>query len=332
MNKTKDLILISKKQADTFLKNELHMAYEIIKKTYLDFFNAKSINPPSTFLWYDNETRSRIIGLAAYLGDKNTCPGIKWIASCPENISKGLPRASALIILNDYETGFPLAIIDGATISALRTSLSALLALAHLHSGKEIPYLGIIGCGFIAKTFVLCAKALGWKINNILLNDTNQEKAMVFAQNISSDITVQLEKNLNDLLQKSDALLFATTEVNPYIHDPNLFKEGATILNISLRDIGQEIVLSSYNIVDDIEHVLSANTAPHRAYIESRNKDFIAGSIAELILGTTKPSGNKLKIFSPMGMGVLDIALANLVLSHYLTHKSPNIIHNFFEV
>lgn len=329
MNIGEDLILIPKSYIEDFFKTHLFQAFQATKEAYLQFHHGQAINPPSNFLWYNDEERSRIIGLSAYIKKENSHPGIKWISSSPNNITRGLPRASGVIILNDFKTGYPIAVLEASLISALRTALSALLALEYLQSNKKISRMGIIGSGVIASHVIQCAKNLGWEITSLCVYDQQEERSEAFLTQ-HSYIAPGEKATLDDVLAKSDVILFATTVTTPYISTPKLFKKNSIILNLSLRDIGPEVILSAYNIVDDIEHVLAANTAPHLAFLQSGNKDFIAGSLASLIEGTIKNPAHELKIFSPMGMGILDIALANLV---FLSHaKAPQslVVQNFF--
>jgi ornithine cyclodeaminase/alanine dehydrogenase-like protein (mu-crystallin family) len=81
---------------------------------------------------------------------KMTTRGIKWISSFPGNHLQKLPRASAVIILNDMNTGFPYACIEGSRISAARTAASAALGARLLHRRNEGQRLGVIGCGLIS--------------------------------------------------------------------------------------------------------------------------------------------------------------------------------------
>lgn len=92
-----------------------------------------------------------------------------------------------------------------------------------------------------------------------------------------------------------------------------------------------EILLASNNVVDDIEHVLNANTAPHLAYKISGNKNFINCNAYELINGYKNFDSNKLTIFAPMGMGILDLMLANYIYEMSQTQNLDIEIKNFFE-
>ena len=101
-------------------------------------------------------------------------------------------------------------------------------------------------------------------------------------------------------------------------------------MNISLRDLLPEIILNSNNIVDDVEHVLNANTSPHLAQLVCGNHEFINCSISQLIDGYNNFDFSKPIVFSPMGMGVLDLAVANYVYTRAVKENLCLEIKNFF--
>lgn len=329
MKITSDLLFLTREKIDTYFLHHIDQAFHEIKQTYHAFKEGKAANPPSSFLWYDEENKSRIIALPASIekGTKKAL-GIKWISSCPNNIKHDLPRASALIILNDDITGFPVAVLEGATISALRTALSALIAVENLHQSKTIETLGIVGCGRIASQVVHCLQVLGWTIKSIRLYDLDHSRTSEFAANVFPDAVCC--ETLAEVTLTSSILLFATTAVTPYLLETESFKKETIILNLSLRDLGPTVILDAFNIVDDIEHVLHANTSPHLAFLQCGHKQFIHGTLAALMAGDVELAHHQLKIFSPMGMGILDLALANLVYAHYENHIDGECINNFF--
>jgi ornithine cyclodeaminase/alanine dehydrogenase len=72
--------------------------------------------------------------------------GVKWVSGYPENYKRGLPYISGLLILNDDETGLPLAVMDCTWITAARTGAATALAAKYLaRPGAET--VGILGCG-----------------------------------------------------------------------------------------------------------------------------------------------------------------------------------------
>lgn len=307
--------------------------YEIIKQTYLAHFLKTINNPPSYFLKFPEKPNSRIIALPAAICDPQTkLAGIKWIGSYPRNIENNLPRASAVIILNDYDTGFPYACLEGSIISAVRTSYSAVLASEYLHQHKmKISVLGIVGTGYIAKNIYNCFRAKNWEIENIFIYDSNYQRAEKFANEINIDNKINCKPTtIEKLLQSSSAIVFCTTALEPHINDLSLFKHKPIILHISLRDLSPEIIQNMDNIVDDIDHVLNANTSVHLAYKKANHIDFIKGTLGELIYGKAVPSKDKATIFSPMGMGVLDLTVANFLYQKAQEKNKTNEIKEFF--
>src|SRR5829696_5216591 len=105
--------------------------------------------PNCPFLRFPGNSVDRIIPKTAFLGGQFQAAGIKWIASFPANLGKGLERASAVLILNSTETGLPLAIMEGSVISACRTAASAALAATTLRGKLPATAVGILGCGLI---------------------------------------------------------------------------------------------------------------------------------------------------------------------------------------
>jgi ornithine cyclodeaminase len=98
-----------------------------------------------------------------------------------------------------------------------------------------------------------------------------------------------------------------------------------------LRDLAPEILISSNNIVDDVDHVLNANTSPHLVYQKTGNKNFINCTVYELINGYNNFDIKKPIIFSPMGMGILDLMVANYLYEEAQRQNLNIEINNFFQ-
>ena len=85
------------------------------------------------------------------------------------------------------------------------------------------------------------------------------------------------------------------------------------MLHVSLRDLAPEILLASTNIVDDVEHCLKANTSPHLAEQLTGNRDFLDGTLDDVMAGRVTVPADRPVVFSPFGLGVLDLAVGKYV-------------------
>ncbi len=316
--------IIAAKAIDKIINDNPNTIYEIIKNTYLSFEKGTAKNPPSYFLGFDGESKTRIIALPATLNDNNKVAGIKWIGSNPDNYKVGLERASAVIILNDYHNKYPLACLEGTVISAVRTAYSAVLAAEYMHPEKKsAANVGIVGAGVIAKNIVKSFGNLKWNIGKYTLCDKSSVNSYNFKNSFSHNYNFEINNNITHLIKTCDLIVFTTNALTPYINEKECFSHNPTVLHISLRDLSPEILYNSCNYVDSIEHVLQANTSVDLTFKKYNNTRFIKGTLAQLIKKNSSISTTKPRIFSPMGMGVLDLAIANHV---YNTVQSDEYI------
>jgi len=72
--------------------------------------------------------------------------GVKWVSGFPDNFKKSLPYISGLLILNDFDSGLPLAVMDCVWITAMRTGAASALSARYL-ARADAAVLGVLGCG-----------------------------------------------------------------------------------------------------------------------------------------------------------------------------------------
>ena len=140
--------------------------FAAVEAAYRLHASGNTLNPDSYFLRYPDRPSARIIALPAHLGGAIQKSGIKWISSFPENRASNLARASAVLILNDAATGYPLACIEASLISATRTAASAALAAEHISPNPFEGTLGVVGAGVIARTTVEWLLFRNWKFHD----------------------------------------------------------------------------------------------------------------------------------------------------------------------
>ena len=259
---------------------------------------------------------------------------MKWIASYPENVQRGIPRASAVLILNDGETGYPFACLEASVISAMRTAASAALAAHHLHSrDHRAKCLGIIGTGLIARHVFRVLQGTGWQFDEVRLYDHDRASAESLATRIrtlgfAGRVTVTTTNK--DVLAESDLIVFATTAATPHVQNQDFLASCPTVLHLSLRDLSPEVVLAANNVVDDVEHVMSAGTSVQLAEQASGSRGFVTGSLAALMNGQCSLEQGKATVFSPFGLGILDVALGAWIYERASASGALVKIPNFF--
>ncbi|GAB6902692.1 2,3-diaminopropionate biosynthesis protein SbnB [Kineosporia succinea] len=303
---------------------------DLVRETYLLHRDGGTINPDSYFLRFPEKPDSRIIALPAYVGGDVQLAGLKWIASFPANIRSGVPRASAVLVLNDYVTGYPVACLEAATISSARTAASAALAAAALRpSGYQGTRIAVVGAGIIARNICDFLEAAGCAPDSYVVHDIDPVAAAALAEHVRKSIgrPVTVTPDLADALA-AETVVLATTALEPYVTTP--FTAGQLVLNISLRDLAPEVLSAAHNVLDDVEHCLKANTSPHLTEQLTGNRDFVDGTLADVLAGDLAVEQDRPIVFSPFGLGVLDIAVGAYVVQQARTAGTAVAVPDFF--
>jgi ornithine cyclodeaminase len=89
------------------------------------------------------------------------------------------------------------------------------------------------------------------------------------------------------------------------------------------------VILASQNIVDDVDHCLKAGTSLHLTETAMGNRDFISGTLVD-VLNKKCTLDDRTRIFSPFGLGVLDLAVGDLVLKTAIASNSAIAFPEFF--
>ncbi len=329
-----ELSIINGKTAFDIIRAHRADCIDVVRDAYLAHDHGQSVNPDSYFLRFPEKPDCRIIALPAYLGDGCQVAGLKWIASYPGNVQRGIPRASAVLVLNSYETGYPFAILENSIISAARTAASAALAAYWLNGrARRARSLGIVGTGFIARYVYDFLVDTGWAIDEVRLYDTSpleSEKFRKTACRSEHHRAVMVDPDATRLLSASDLIVFTTVASAPHIADASLFEHNPLVLHISLRDLAPEILLSSQNVVDDVEHVMKANTSPHLTEQRTGDRSFVTGTLAEIMQGRRSVDRSRPIIFSPFGMGILDVAVGKWVYDKAVAAGRDQRLSDFF--
>jgi len=131
-----------------------------------------------------------IHAMPAYI-PKLESAGIKWVSGYPANQSKGLPYISGLLILNDPDTGLPLAVMDASWITAMRTGAATAVAAKYL-ARPQSSSVGIIACGVQGRSN-LEALACLFNIDTVMAFDVYPQVAEKYAAEMRAKLGIPIE-------------------------------------------------------------------------------------------------------------------------------------------
>ncbi len=326
--------VITGAQVQQALRGREKEIVELVEATYRLHGGGDSVNPPSYFLRFPDRPSSRIIALPASIGGDQRVDGLKWVSSFPDNVAAGIPRASAVLILNDHDTGYPFACLEASIINATRTAASAALAADRLSRGRPRPTrIGFFGTGLIARYIETFLTGTGWTFDEIGVHDTAPDSAAGFRGHLERTGTaapITVHDTAEDLIRSSDLIVFATVAGTPHVHERSWFDHDPLVLHVSLRDLDPDILLTAANVVDDVEHCLKADTSPHLAEQRTGSRAFLTGTLDDVITGRVTLPADQPVIFSPFGLGVLDLAVGKYVYDRTAASGGLHAVEDFF--
>jgi len=329
-----DILILKADEILSLLEGQELEIIRTVRLAYEAHAGGDSSLPHSTFLNFPADQRNRIIALPAYLGDEFGVAGIKWVSSFPGNLERGLDRASAVVILNSSETGRPEAVIEGSVISAKRTAASAALAAQRLTTGNHVERMGLLGGGLINFEIARFVLAACPEVKVLTVFDLDPNRAKHFARKCRQafgHVKLEIAEDVETLFGNNSLISIATTAARPHLFDLSACAPGSTILHISLRDLSPELILASDNIVDDVSHVCRAQTSLHLAEQQTGQRDFIRCTLADILKerAPARRDDRSIAVFSPFGLGVLDIALGKLVCEMARSQSRGSLINSF---
>lgn len=116
--------------------------------------------------------------------------GIKWVSGFIENSKRDLPYITGLLILNDVETGLPLAVMDCVWITAMRTGAATALSARYL-ARPESSVVGILGCGVQGRTNLEALRVL-FPVKKVMAYDVDAGIAQRYAKEMEARFGVEV--------------------------------------------------------------------------------------------------------------------------------------------
>jgi alanine dehydrogenase len=258
--------------------------------------------------------------MPAFIGGMRAL-GLKVVTVYPKNPERfGLPTILATIMLNDPETGAPLAVMDGAYVTAMRTGAVSGVATKYL-ARRDANVAGIFGAGVQART-QLWAIAEARQLTRAKVFDIDSKRADQFCKEMSEKLGIEVVRSgsAEDTIKGSHIIATATTSKTPIFEgrwlEPGMHVNGIGSHSPDARELDTETIRRCKIVVDQREAAskeagdLMTPVAEGAITWES-----IHAELGEIVTGRkpARTSESEITLFKSVGLALQDISTAQMV-------------------
>ena len=281
---------------------------------------GQTVIEPRVHLEPDPAFRGHFNVLRGYVAPMNLA-GVKIVGDYIDNYKHGLPSEMALLNLFDPRTGMPVAILDAAGITDMRTGAVTAIGAKHL-ARKNSRVLGHVGARGTAYWTVRLLDRL-FQFAEIRVHSRRKESRDAFAAQLSKDLgkPVLATEDWQSCVEGADIVVEASRLENPTpLLKTEWIKPGALVVpygtmsavELSLTDIMSKV------IVDDWGQCRTGKLGALRAHIEAGKltENTLHGELAEVVVGkkTGREREDETILFWHRGLSLSDIALGHAML------------------
>jgi alanine dehydrogenase len=296
-------LLLDRNAVNTLMK--MSDVVHVVEEVFKIMGEGKANMPPKLYLSVEH-------------GDFRAMPaalpgaaGMKWVNVHPRNPSRNLPSVMAIVVYNDPDTGYPLAIMDATEITAYRTGATAAVASKYL-ARKNSRTIGVIGAGHQAYTQILAHAEL---FSSISINAFDISEAAV--DRLTRSLPgFSIKKCSIEEATASDILCTLTPSRKPVVKKEWLVP-GTHINAVGADAQGKQelepsILKDAIVIVDDTEQAVHSGEINVPISKGTYSLGEVHGTLAELVTGSKqgRPDDRAITVFDSTGIGIADIAVA----------------------
>ena len=221
------MIVLSKEQIEKMVDPDQMM--DQIEEAYRIYGSGEFYMPPRPTVEHENK---QLMYMPCYTKD---IIGTKILSIFPENSKLGLPSIDGIVLLNDYTTGAPLAVMDGQSVTAWRTGAVGGVGIRHL-SRKDCHTVGIIGAGMqgFHQAVYACAAR---DIHTVYVFNHSDRDLTDYLERLKKaidkeDVKVVQCKAVEELVRNSDIICTTTPSTTPVLPDDKELLRGKCIIAI----------------------------------------------------------------------------------------------------
>jgi len=237
--------------------------------------------------------------------------GAKIVSVFRGNPSRGLPTVTSIYVLSEYDTGTPLAVMDGGYLTGIRTAAGSAVATRALAS-PSARTLGVFGTGVQARFHVETIRRVR-QLERVLVHGTSPEKARTFAEWVSATTGLPADPASAEEVSAADIVAACTTSPTPVVVDAAV-KPGAHVNAVgaftpATRELPAELVRRAGVYVDTRAGALS-----EAGDLLLAGVDTVRGEVGEVLLDRVpgRQRQQEVTVYKSVGAAFLDAATARL--------------------
>lgn len=318
------MLVLSEKEVQTLIDIEELIA--ALEQAHIQYSTGNAIMPVRLVVPLP-EIRGRITSMPGYL-NADKALGMKVVTYFQDNPHQNLPAILGTVMLFSAESGKLISVMDGSSITAIRTACASAMATKAL-ANAEAPVLGILGAGVQARAHMraLCRVR---KITRIKLYSPSGKSGAAVKKDLESEVgaSVEIARSAEEAVRDSDLIVTATTSNTPVLSREWL-KRGAHINAVgSHRPDQREIdgpTMALAKVTVDSRDAIMAECGDILLAIQEKSitESHIHGEIGDVLAGAkpARTSRDEITLYKSVGIAIQDVATANLVYHKALEQK-----------
>ena len=301
-------------------------AIELMKSVFASYSRGETISPLRTPVDMPDGS-GVVLFMPAYVPESATAPaatGAKVVSVFSGNRDLGLPTINAIVIAVDPTTGVPIGVLEGATVTALRTGAVS-GAATDLLARSDSSRLAILGAGAqgVTQAAAVCAVR---PIERITVYDLFEPTRGSFASRLQSWLpggspAIAVASSAEDAVRDADVICTATTSTKPvFEHEwlrPGVHINAVGAYTPQMQEIPDETIAASRIVVDAVEAVLhEAGDLIQAIERGAITADQVNMELGHVVAGTVSGRSNDTEVtfFKSVGNAIQDMIVAGAAL------------------
>ncbi len=266
------------------------------EEAIVDYFENRIIYPGFHYVWVRKDSKNRLKSMPLAAPEQKIAHHL-WVAYFPENPDRlGCQNVTGLEVLNDPESGMPLAVMDGTAITNLRVGLMAGCGAKYL-ARDDSETVGFIGTGMQARNILLAIMLVRPKIRQVRLSAKTKPEIDAFIADMEHHLPhldFYIARDLEDALRTADIKVTATSAQAPLLKKDWIGPGDLYVHVAGWEDEYDVVKRADKVVVDDWVKIKECHTQTITRMHDEKlfNPNDIYAELPEIILGRKKGREN----------------------------------------